>query len=475
MQLDFLATIPEPTPPMKPIDPSPDGTPPLPLLNEQPSIPPRPIFHFDSDPFFNPRNPAQPATPVAMPGTIPAEPDGPAEAEPPPDVDVAADELPAPPDFAPATAEERLLHSIVQAPEANPAAVVPLISAAELTSLREQLDSAIEQARKAEITRQKAQQDLAAMKTRLAGVETELSATRLEVDQSNQARHQTETRFAEAEKQWTEKLSVLRRMLDEVEDTRDEVYQKRVPKLLFAGTLIAGIVATLFAYLIGAGQAGSPSVNAHVPPPPMTAPPEVPPITPPVIPEAPPPMTPPVAPLLVPEAPAITPPPAPIIQEKPAPSLPVSPPSRKPAQPASGKKADWPPLTGGRWSTTSTAREMKVVFHYGIFVQNTRFSSEAKGDLKTIASALKGHPFQIEVEGHTDATKIKQAKSSGSSNKALGMARAKAVADYLTGPGGLPSTMITTSSSGEGNPPYPNTTAANQQKNRTVVLKITAR
>jgi len=32
---------------------------------------------------------------------------------------------------------------------------------------------------------------------------------------------------------------------------------------------------------------------------------------------------------------------------------------------------------------------------------------------------------------------------------------------------------VTTSSAGESNPPYPNTTTENRAKNRTVVLKIT--
>jgi outer membrane protein OmpA-like peptidoglycan-associated protein len=117
---------------------------------------------------------------------------------------------------------------------------------------------------------------------------------------------------------------------------------------------------------------------------------------------------------------------------------------------------------------------MTVTFNYGTFVKGVELSDDAKKDLKAIAAAVKakGSAFRIEVEGHTDAAKISSVKSSGSNNRALGLARAKVVASYLTTHGNLPSTSITTSSSGEDNPPFPNTTTESQKKNRTVVLKI---
>ena len=116
-----------------------------------------------------------------------------------------------------------------------------------------------------------------------------------------------------------------------------------------------------------------------------------------------------------------------------------------------------------------------MVFHYGTFTHGTELSSTARQDLSTIASTLKGQPFKLEVEGHTDSTHPAKAKGSGTNNQAIGLARAKAVARYLTDSCGLPESVVSTSSAGETHPPYPNTSEANQQKNRTVILKITAR
>ena len=230
LQLDFLSNIPEPPTPMKPIEPSPDGTPPLPLMT--PSTEPVADV-FDSDPFFNSDE-------------IPFEIDSPAPPVP--------ERTPA------ATAEERLLETIVHKSGDNEETSTPFINAEELALLRSELDSAVEKADKAGAAHDKTQKDLQILKTRFAALESELAAAREGLIKADQARCQTELRFAEAEQQWMDKLSHLRHMLDEVEDTRDEVFQKRVPRLLFIGTLIAGIIATIFAYLIGLGQ--SPSTPA---------------------------------------------------------------------------------------------------------------------------------------------------------------------------------------------------------------------
>ena len=116
-----------------------------------------------------------------------------------------------------------------------------------------------------------------------------------------------------------------------------------------------------------------------------------------------------------------------------------------------------------------------VTFQYGVFTRGVELSSEARQDLKTIATAIKakGNRFHIEVEGHTDSAKVSGGKSSASNNRSLGLARAKAAASYLVKSCGLPATAVTTSSAGEDNPPYPNTTPENQKKNRTVVIRIT--
>ncbi|MEI6515033.1 MAG: OmpA family protein, partial [bacterium] len=135
--------------------------------------------------------------------------------------------------------------------------------------------------------------------------------------------------------------------------------------------------------------------------------------------------------------------------------------------------AAWPTLEGGHWKTTSTSREMKVVFDDGLFTKNTELSDGAKQDLKAVATALKGKGFKIEVEGHTDPSKA-TGKTAAANNKSLGLARARTASSYLTKQCGWPTGAITLSSDGDANPPHPNTTAESRKKNRTVVLKITA-
>ena len=220
-------------------------------------------------------------------------------------------------------------------------------------------------------------------------------------------------------------------MLDEVEDIRDELSRKRVPRILFSGTLAAGILATAFAYFIGAGQTSHPEIAEAPPVPPVIA-----------------------SPLPVAAIKPVLPPPLPRAIE------PVT----------------WPVLEGSRWRVTQNDKTQVVTFSSGTFTRNLELSSEAREDLKTIATAIKarGNRFRVEVEGHTDSSKAGSGKAQTGNNKALGLARAKVAANVLVKSGGLPGSSVTPSSAGEANPPYPNTTPENQKKNRTVILKITA-
>jgi outer membrane protein OmpA-like peptidoglycan-associated protein len=517
-QLDFLSSIPAPVPPMKPLEPSQDGTLPLPLSHDPvPAIPPRPIFPtlhkeptqpvtpvdpvedvFESDPFFNPPQPIdhpaeeeqsiatpEPDAVGSTPDDIPFEIDNtdPVEAEehsiepPTPDPILEADEpvepavqeqaAPEPAAQVHPTAEERLLGSIVNEPPAKRNDTQSRLHEDQLNHLRTELDSAMEVAYKAAASRDKSQKELHTLKTRFEAMETELAAVQATLTHANQLRAQTEARFTEAEKQWTDKLNHLRHLLDEVEDTRDEVSQKKVSKLLFIGTVITSIIAIPFAYLIGANQSGTQDSSE---PPAVTAP-------------AIPPPAPPMDGLRAPPSPAVThesqvsaPPPAPILNtgaSATAPSPMNTPKPKSPAIRVAEKTPDWPTLTGNRWTTATTAKEMKVVFSYGLFTSGSILTATAKEDLSAIAANLKGTPFRLEIVGHTDPEKAKSSK--GSDNQAVGLARAKAVASYLTSSCGLPSSMLSTSSAGENNPPHPNSTPANQKKNRTVVLKITAK
>ncbi|MEI6165585.1 MAG: OmpA family protein [bacterium] len=444
---------------MKPIEPSPDGTPPLPFLTSAPE-PADDVF--EADPFFNPPDSPSPGTDELVSDEIPFDPD-------PPLVHAPA---------VTTTAEERLLETIVSPSDATDDPRVQDVTTEQETLARQELDRASQALRQAETVRAQIQQELRAVKTRCAALEAELTGARTALNEAHQARTETEARFEQAEKQWTEKLSQLRHMLDEVEDARDDVFQKRVPKLLFIGTLIAGIIATLFAYLIGAGQSSPPpaptaeSLPAPAAMAPIPRPVEN--VTAPLEPAS---LTPAPAPVLMPEPPANpTPPPAPLLK---VPTIeatpPATPPRPKPAGRAPGKTVAWPALSGSHWDTMSSAKELKVVFHYGIFTRGTELSSTARQDLNTIAASLKGQPFKVEVEGHTDSTHVAKAKGNGKDNQAIGLARAKAAARYLIDSCGLPASMVSTSSAGETHPPYPNTSEANQQKNRTVVLKISAR
>jgi flagellar motor protein MotB len=266
---------------------------------------------------------------------------------------------------------------------------------------------------------------------RFATLESDLAAAREETATAYALKAQEEARHADSERQWSDKLAHLRRMLDEVEDIRDELNRKRVPRILFSGTLATGILATAFAYFIGAGQASRQDITE------------------------------------APAVPPVTATPLPVAAIKPV----LPPPISRPIEPVS-----WPVLEGSRWHVTQSEKMLVVTFLTGTFTRNMELSNEAREDLKTIATAIKakGNRFQVEVEGHTDSSKASGGKTQTGNNKALGLARAKVAASVLIKAGGLPASSVTTSSTGEANPPYPNTTLENQKKNRTVILKITA-
>ena len=438
--MDFLSAIPAPKIPMAPIEPGSDGTPPLPLGNPQEDpVPSRSVFPektikstpvepvtnrggetmtegstedvFESDPFFNPESgEGHPfdadVTPLDDVPTITIEPEPPAP---------------------PATAEERLLDTIVNTPPPQEPASPSSFVTEELAGLRAELDQALADRNTILTARDRARQDLQIYKTRFPTLESDLASARMEVDRANQLRLQTDPRHAESELQWNDKLAHLRRMLDEVETIRDELNTKRVSKILFIGAVVAGLLATTFAYFIGAGSIPTPETRSDF------------------------------------KAPAA----APILAEHPAPALPIP---RETPTPA----IFWPALNNEHWTITQSPREMTVVFNDGIFMQGVELTMAAKQDLKTIATSIKArkNAFIVEVEGHTDATPVRKTKVNGPDNKELGLARAKAAAAYLIKQGGYPEERVTTSSAGDANPPHPNTTPESRKKNRTVVLKI---
>ncbi len=91
--------------------------------------------------------------------------------------------------------------------------------------------------------------------------------------------------------------------------------------------------------------------------------------------------------------------------------------------------------------------------------------------LDKVANVLQEFPDQpVGVEGHTDNVPIKY--SGWASNKALSLARANAVVDYLVQKHGLDPGRLTAIGYGEERPIASNDTAAGRQKNRRVEIIV---
>jgi outer membrane protein OmpA-like peptidoglycan-associated protein len=94
---------------------------------------------------------------------------------------------------------------------------------------------------------------------------------------------------------------------------------------------------------------------------------------------------------------------------------------------------------------------------------------QAAAALRTIARRIRrGSPVgTLLVEGHTDD------RGSASYGLDLSERRAEAVADWLVNAAGFPRGVITTRGFGEAAPVVPNTSDANRQQNRRVVITVT--
>ncbi len=158
------------------------------------------------------------------------------------------------------------------------------------------------------------------------------------------------------------------------------------------------------------------------------------------------------------------------IEANPAP-VPAITPARVEAQPA---PVPWPVLEGKGFKTARAGNTLNVRFTYGVFARGTEMTGAACQDLRRIASTLtpSSKQLRIEVQGHTDAAPVSSGRPYAG-NYELGLSRAKVVAEYLTKQCGLPADMLTVTSAGEANPPYPNTTPESRRLNRTVILKLT--
>jgi flagellar motor protein MotB len=373
---------------------------------------------FDTDPFFNPESPAEPS-PLSGPSSK-----APPEPEPEPDIEPALSEPPS------STAEELLLDTITDRNADTPDVPVPGIASAQPepatlddhpAATRDEAEAAVDQAMR----------DLSRMKTRLADLESELTAAREQAAREVQARKAEAARHAMLENEWSRKTSDIKtRTL-----ARDEALLKGTPMHFSApvigGIVLTGLLVTGSALLIGRSWGLRDSLKTDaLPPSPVR------------------------------QATDDTPAPAPLMPDRPG--------VEKPSAPA------WPVLSGGGFKTMQSDRVLTIKFDCGVFARGTILSDAARKDLKQIADALKPSlgRFRLEVEGHTDATPVSSGQPH-TNNRELGLARAKAVTEYLSRTCGLPATSLASTSAGDARPPYPNTTPEGQRRNRTVLLKLT--
>lgn len=117
-----------------------------------------------------------------------------------------------------------------------------------------------------------------------------------------------------------------------------------------------------------------------------------------------------------------------------------------------------------------------VAFPTGVFSTGVRLSDSGSAALADLAVRLG--PFvsdvSITVVGHTEDARV--SRSSGyASNAELGLARATAAAERMSGAGGVPLSAFALSSSGAANSPFPNTTAEDRARNRTVTVVVRPR
>ena len=121
--------------------------------------------------------------------------------------------------------------------------------------------------------------------------------------------------------------------------------------------------------------------------------------------------------------------------------------------------------------TTFSGKRCMMVFDKPVFSSLTTISPEAGGLLGKLSGQIRDYMpgFKLTVRGHTDNTPLRSSRLYPD-NEALGLARAKAVVDVMQKRYKLPAGSLRAASAGDQAPPFPNDTAENRQKNRTVVL-----
>jgi flagellar motor protein MotB len=134
---------------------------------------------------------------------------------------------------------------------------------------------------------------------------------------------------------------------------------------------------------------------------------------------------------------------------------------------------EWPSLRDPGVRVTSSADMRTVVFENGVFIRYTEIALAARDSLRVLAAQVKPcmGRLVLEIEGHTDSTAL-VGNPAYADNRALGQARAEAVLAFLRDDCGLPAASLVAVSAGGDRPPFPNDTAEDRSRNRTVVLRL---
>jgi outer membrane protein OmpA-like peptidoglycan-associated protein len=115
----------------------------------------------------------------------------------------------------------------------------------------------------------------------------------------------------------------------------------------------------------------------------------------------------------------------------------------------------------------------RIVFQSPVFSRLTTIDPVQQRRLNRMAEAVTAAcgDCLIVVIGHTDNDPVRPG-GAFQSNDHLGELRAQEVVQYLTTRAGIPASRLRPISSGDRDPPFPNTPASNKAKNRTVSIEI---
>ncbi|CAN5638021.1 hypothetical protein BH23GEM10_BH23GEM10_04530 [soil metagenome] len=152
------------------------------------------------------------------------------------------------------------------------------------------------------------------------------------------------------------------------------------------------------------------------------------------------------------------------VAEQPAPQAPAPAPQQQPQQPST------PPPTDDTAERAAEARRLAAILEQVVHFDYDESSirADAQEQLAAKVPVLRSNPaIRIRIEGHADE------RGSVEYNLALGMRRANAVRDYMTG-FGIDAARIAVSSMGEDMPMMQGSTASAWAMNRRAEFRVTA-